>query len=74
MAQSLSTVNTLQHIVASAAEPEVAGVFHNAQIAVPVRVILQAMNHKQPPTPIKTDKSTTYGFIHDTIHQKCSKS
>ena len=65
---------TLRHVVASAAEAETAGVFHNAQMAVPIRHFLQALGHQQPPTPIKTDNSTTHGFIHNNIHQKKSKS
>ena len=65
---------TLRHVVASAAEAEVAGIFHNAQIAVLVRRMLRALDHPQPPTPIKTDNSTANGFIHNNIHQKRSKS
>ena len=65
---------TLRHVVSSAAEAETAGVYHNATVALPIRVVLQALNHPQPPTPIKTDNSTANGFIHDNIHQKRSKS
>ena len=65
---------TLRHVVASAAEAEVAGVFHNAQIAISLRHILRSLGHTQPATPIKTDNSTVYGFIHNNIHQKKSKS
>ena len=61
-------------MVSSAAEAETAGVYHNAQMALPIRVVLQALNHPQPPTPIKTENSTANGFIHDNIHQKISKS
>ena len=65
---------TLRHVVASAAEAETAGVFHNAQTAIPIRTILKALGHPQPPTPVKTDNSTTNGFIHNNIHLKKSKS
>ena len=40
---------TLRHVVSSAAEAETAGVFHNAQMALPIRIVLQALNHPQPP-------------------------
>ena len=60
--------------MASAAEAEVAGIFHNAQTTILIRRILRALNHPQPPTPIKTDNSTANGFIHNNIHQKRSKS
>ena len=49
-------------------------IFHNAQAAIPIRTLLQALNHPQPPTPLKTDNSTANGFIHDNIHQKRSKT
>ena len=65
---------TLRHVVASAAEAETAGVFHNSQIVLSMRRILEALNHPQPPTPMKTDNSTTTGFIRNNIHQKKSKS
>ena len=65
---------TLRHVVASSAEAECAGIFHNAQMALPIRTILKALNHPQPATPIKTDNSTAKGFVHDNIHQKRSKS
>ena len=57
-----------------AAEAETAAIFHNAQQAVPIRIILQALDHEQPPTPVKTDNSTAQGFIQDNIHMKKSKS
>ena len=63
-----------RHVVSSAAEDENAGIFHNAQTAIPLRTFLQALTHPQPPTPVKTDNSTSDGFIHDNIHMKKSKS
>ena len=65
---------TLRHVVASAAEAEIAGIFHNTQIAIPLRHILITLGHPQPPIPIKTDNSTAHGFIHNNINKKRSKS
>ena len=65
---------TLRHVVSSAAEAEIAGVFHNAQTSIPIRHFLECLNHPQPPTPLKTDNSTANGFVHNNIHQKRSKS
>ena len=65
---------TILHVVASAAEAETAGLFHNAQMCIPIRNILIALGHPQPPTPIKTDNSTAHGFTYDNINQKRSKS
>ena len=65
---------TLRHVVASSAEAEVAGVFHNAQIAIPIRYILTSLGHPQPTTNIITDNSTVALFANDNITQKRSKS
>ena len=65
---------TIAHVVSSAAEAETAGLFHNAQMSIPIRHILIALGHPQPPTPIKTDNSTAVGFTYDNINQKRSKS
>jgi len=64
----------LKNVVSSAAESEIAGVFINAQLAIPIQYILDRLNYSQPPTPIKTDNSTSYGFVHNNINQKRSKS
>ena len=64
----------IKRVVSSTAKAETAGVFHNAQIAVQIRYILQSLNHPQPPTPIKTDNSMAYSFVTNNIHQKKLKS
>ena len=64
----------LRHVVASSAEAEIGGIFHNAQQALPIRIALDALGHPQPPTPIKTDNSTAHGFIYKNINMKRSKS
>ena len=65
---------TLRHVVASAAEAEVAGIFHNAQIALTICHLLLSLGHPQPPTSVKTDNSTAHGFLYNNINQKKSKS
>jgi hypothetical protein len=61
-------------MVASAAESEVGACFHNAQSGAPLRVTLAEMGHTQPPTPLRTDNSTAFGILNETIKQKRSKS
>ncbi len=65
---------TLRHVVSSAAEAKVAGVFHNSQIAIPIRTLLHALDHPQPPTPVKTDNSTAEAFSNSTLKEKRSKA
>jgi hypothetical protein len=60
--------------VASAAESEVGACFQNAQTAAPLRTTLLELGHKQPATPLRTDSSTAYGILNETIKQKRSKS
>ena len=64
----------IKHIISLLAEAETAGLFHNAQIALPIRYILDAIGYKQPATPIKTDNSMALGFVYNNIHQKRSKA
>jgi hypothetical protein len=70
----LVTANIIKETVASAAEAELAGLFHNAQEALPLRHALEEMRHSQPPTPIQTDNSTASGLANNTVKQKRSKS
>ena len=65
---------TLRHVVASSAEAETAGIFHNAQVALPIRHMLIQLGHPQPPTPIKTDNTTATAFVNKNINQRKSKS
>ena len=41
----LTECKTLKNVVASAAETETGGLFHNAQAAVPIRHRLEALDH-----------------------------
>ena len=64
----------LNHLVASAAETEIGGLFHNGQTAVPLRITLHELGFTQPPTPIKTDNSVSEGIVTATVRQKRSKA
>ena len=64
----------LMHVVPSSAESEKAGVFVNAQQALFIRHALMALNHPQSSTPLKTENSTTNGFVNNKMQQKRSKS
>ena len=60
----------LKHMLASAAESEVRGLFQNGKIAVPLRITLHELGFSQPPNPIETDKSATEGIVTATVIQK----
>eukprot|EP00957_Ditylum_brightwellii_P189245 14404449-Ditylum_brightwellii.AAC.1 len=58
---------TLKKVVCSAAEAEYRGLFHNMQLAVMMRTILQAIGHPQGPTKLKRDNSTSNSFVHASM-------
>ena len=70
----LVVCKTLKNVVASAAEAETGGLFLNGQEIVNLRHILISLNHPQPPTPLKTDNTTSTGFVHSNIKMKKSKA
>ena len=65
---------TIKNVVASVAESECSGVFNNAQEALVISRIATALNHKQKPTPLKTDNSTAYGYVSSSMRNKRSKA
>jgi hypothetical protein len=70
----LNVASVIKNVVASAAESEVGACFHNAQRGAPLRVTLTELGHTQPPTPLRTDDSTAFGFLNKKIKHKRSKA
>jgi hypothetical protein len=70
----LNVASVIKHVVASATESEVGACFRNAQSGAPLRVTLTELGHAQPPTPLRTDNSTPFGILNETIKQKRSKA
>ena len=64
----------MREVLSSAAEAELAALFHNGKEACPLRITLEELGHPQPPTPIQTDNSTASGIANDTVKQKRSKA
>ena len=64
----------IKNVIASAAEAEVAGLFMNANKAIPIRHTLIVMGHPQPPKPLKIDNTTVQGILTGKFRQKRSKS
>ena len=59
--------------MASAAEEEIASLFLNARLTIPLRTALIKMGHPQPATKINTDKNTDNGFVNGTVKQNKTK-
>jgi hypothetical protein len=66
----LNVAAVIKNVVPPAAESEVGACFHNAQSGAPLRVTLTELGHTQPPTPLRTDNSTAYGIVNETIKKK----
>jgi hypothetical protein len=61
-------------VLTSAAEAELAPLFHNGEEACPLRACLEELGHPQPPTPIQSDNSTAAGVANDRVKQKHSQA
>jgi hypothetical protein len=70
----LNVASVIKHVVASVAESEVGACFQNAQSGAPLRVTLTELGQIQPPTPLRTDISTAFRILNETIKQKRSKA
>ena len=51
----LNIAHIIKHVMASATESELAVLYIMANEAMYIRIILEEMGHKQPPTPLQTD-------------------
>ncbi len=58
----------------SATEAELAALYIMAREAVYIRIILEEMGHKQPPTPLQTDNSMAEAVINGKITPKRMKA
>ena len=54
----------------SAAEADLGALFINCSEAITARHALEVMVHKQPPTPIQTDNTTTLRVVTNNIASK----
>jgi hypothetical protein len=63
----LNVASVIKKVVASADESEVGVCFQNAQSGAPLRVTLSELGQIQPATPLRTDNSTAFGILNETI-------
>jgi hypothetical protein len=66
----LTLSQIVKYVMASAAEAELAALYHTAHEMVPLRNALDEMGWPQPRSPLQTDNTTAAGFVHDTIIQR----
>ena len=66
----LTVAQVIKNVMSSAAEAELGALYIIAREAAHARTILEALGHKQPPTPIQTENSTADGIINNRILPK----
>ena len=64
----------IKHVMASAAESEIAALFMNARELLPLRTTCAELGHIQPATPMRTDNNTASGIINGIFKQDRSKA
>ena len=64
----------LKHVVSLAAEAETGALYENCQMVIMMKRILNALGHRQSPTPIKSDNNTAVAFAKETLKAKKSKT
>jgi hypothetical protein len=70
----LNIAHIIKHVMSSATEAELAALYIMAREAVYIRIILDEMGHKQPPTPIQTDNAMADAVINGKVQPKRTKA
>jgi hypothetical protein len=70
----LNIAHIIKNVMSSATEAELAGLYIMACKAVYIRIILEELGHKQPPTPIQTDNAMADAIINGKIQPKQTKA
>ncbi len=66
----LNIAHIIKHVMTSATEAELAALYIMAQEAVYFRIVLEEMGHKQPSTPLQTDKAIVKAMCNGEIQPK----
>ena len=70
----LNISHIIKHVMSSAMEAKLAGLYIMARKAVYIRIILKEMGHKQPPTPLQTNNSMAEAVTNDKVQPKRRKA
>ena len=70
----LNIAHIIKHVVTSPTESELSAPYIMAREAVYIRIILEELGHKQPPTPLQTDNSTADVVCNVIVNPKRTKT
>ena len=71
---ALNIAHIIKNVMSSATEAELAGLYIMAREAVYIRIILEELGHKQPPTLLQTDNTMADAVINGKIQPKQTKA
>ena len=71
---ALNIAHIIKNVMSLATEAELAGLYIEARKAVYIRMLLEELGHKQPPTPLQTDNSMTDAVINGKVQPKQTKA
>ena len=70
----LNIAHIIKHVMSLATEAELAALYIVAREAVYIRIILEELGHKQPPTPLQTDNPMADGVVNGKVQPKRTKA
>ena len=70
----LNIAHIIKNVISSDTEAELMGLYIMARKAVYIRIILEELGHKQPPTPQQTDNTIAEAIINGKIQPKKTKA
>ena len=70
----LNIAHIIKHVMSSATEAKLEALYIVAREVVYIRIILEELGHKQPPTPLQTDKSMADGAVNGRVQPKRIKA
>jgi len=70
----LNTAHIIKNTMSSAMEAELAALYIMAREAVYIRIILNKMGHRQPPTPLQTGNAMADAVINGKVNPKQTKA
>jgi hypothetical protein len=71
---ALNLAKLIKAIMSSVTKAKLGALYINAREAIPQQHTLEEMGHKQPPTPIQTNNSTTLSVINNNIQPQQTKA
>ena len=74
MAQSSHFQKSIEHVIGSTGEAEIASLYYNCKNALPLQTALIEVGYAQPKTPVITNNITVEDLINKTIPPKRAKT